>query len=201
MKKSLKRLVIDSATKFLYIELFEGFESKGYYHFEGHNDHSLYLMSEIEKLMNNANYLPTDLDEIIVGVGPGSYTGLRIGVTVAKMFAWNNKIPVYEVSSLALLASSSDVLGLVLPEIDARRGNSFLGVYSVTEDSVVEIKNDELRNLEDFIVSYDKQLHKVSMGKPDFNKVLNSNLLNECQDVHQLAPNYMRITEAERNKQ
>jgi len=201
MRKSLKKLIIDSATKFLYIELFDGDKSMGYYHNEGHNDHSLYLMSEIENLMNDASYSPKDLDQIIVGVGPGSYTGLRIGVTVAKMFAWNNKIPVFEVSSLALLASSSTKLGLVLPEIDARRGNSFLGVYKITEDNIFKVENEELRNLEDFIISYEDDLHKVSNGKPDFTKILNSDLLKECTDVHQLAPNYMRITEAERNKQ
>ena len=90
MKKSLMRLVIDSASKFLFIALYRDLECLGKYYKAGNNDHSVQLMKEIERIFLANDNKISDLDEIIIGIGPGSYTGLRIGVVVAKMFGWNN---------------------------------------------------------------------------------------------------------------
>ncbi|MFK5882777.1 MAG: tRNA (adenosine(37)-N6)-threonylcarbamoyltransferase complex dimerization subunit type 1 TsaB, partial [Candidatus Izemoplasma sp.] len=106
MSKLLKRLVIDSATKYLYISLHDGSAMIGKFYEAGNNDHSVKLMREIEIIMHQNNLTIGDLDEIIIGIGPGSYTGLRIGVTIAKIFGWNDNITVKSISSLALLASS-----------------------------------------------------------------------------------------------
>ncbi len=199
MKKSLKRLVIDSATKFLYIALFDGEVCLTDFYEEGHNDHSVKLMSEIENIFLANGLKVKDLDEIIVGVGPGSYTGLRIGVVVAKMFGWNNDITVKTVSSLALIASSYSGDKLILPEIDARRGNSFLGLYKNDGKGLKLVKNEELHNLDEYKELIKKEYEVVSFGKPDIIKLLHSNLLTEVKDIHSLNPNYLRITEAERN--
>ncbi len=199
MKKSLKRLVIDSASKFLYVALYEDLKCLGKYYAEGNNDHSVKLMSEIERIFVANNLKVKELDEIIVGIGPGSYTGLRIGVVVAKMFAWNDDIPVRTVSSLAMFASSSSFEGLVLSEIDARRGNSFLGLYRKTGNTLVLEDNEQLVNLEDYKESISESYEIVSKGEPNIEVILNSNVLFVVEDIHGLNPNYLRITEAERN--
>ncbi len=199
MKKSLKRLVIDSATKYLYIALYDGENNIGEFYEVGHNDHSVKLMTEIEILFNNNDTLVEDLDEIIIGIGPGSYTGLRIGVVVAKMFGWNNNIPVKTVSSLALIASSSDSDKLLLAEIDARRGNSFLGLYKNTGKGLELVQKEELTNLEEYKSNILNVYEVVSSGKPNISKILASDLLEDVKDVHGLNPNYLRLTEAERN--
>lgn len=201
MKKSFKRLVIDSATKFLYIGLFENAELLGKFYEAGHNDHSVKLMSEIENLFMRYKLRISDIDEIIIGVGPGSYTGLRIGVVVAKMFGWNNSIPVKTVSSLALIASSSDSSKLLLPEIDARRGNSFLGLYQNSSKGLSLVEKEQLTNLEEYKESLQKEYEVISFGEPNIGKLLNSDLLCLVKDIHGLNPNYLRITEAERNLQ
>lgn len=200
MKKLLKRLVIESATKYLYVSLLKGEDTLGFYYEEGDNDHSVKLMSEIERILLENKMKVKDLDEIIIGVGPGSYTGLRIGVTVAKMFGWNSKIPVKTISSLALLASSYNGEKDILAEVDARRGNSFLGVYKNTGNSLEMVVNEQLTNLDSFIDNYENDLEIVSQGQANIVKIINSNLLLPCEDIHNLAPNYLRITEAERNK-
>ena len=199
MKKSLKRLVIDSASKFLYVALYEDLECLGKYYAEGNNDHSVKLMSEIEKIFISSNLKVKDLDEIIIGIGPGSYTGLRIGVVVAKMFAWNDNIPVKTVSSLAMFASSSSFEGLILPEIDARRGNSFLGLYRKTGKTLVLEDEEKLVNLENYKESIKESYEIVSKGEPNIEVILNSDILSLVEDIHGLNPNYLRITEAERN--
>lgn len=199
MKKSFKRLVIDSATKFLYVGLFEDEKSVFSYYREGNNDHSINLMLQIEKGLKEQQLTVADIDEIIIGIGPGSYTGLRIGVVVAKMFGWNNDIPVKTISSLALMASSYQGESLILSEIDARRGNSFLGVFQVVNNTIVQVFEEELTNLEEYKNNLKETFEVVSNGEPDISKILHSDLLKEIKDIHALNPNYLRVTEAERN--
>lgn len=199
MKKSFKRLVIDSATSFLYIALYSDLEVLGKYYQSGKNDHSINIMDVIEKLFKEHNLKIKDLDEIIVGIGPGSYTGLRIGVVVAKMFGWNNNIPVKTVSSLALIASSYQGDHLILSEIDARRGNSFLGLYEIKNGHISLIDKEQLTNLEDYKMSIKGEFDVVSFGEPNMKLIVQSDICELCSDIHTLNPNYLRITEAERN--
>ena len=199
MKKSLKRLVIDSATKHLFVALYTDFECISKYYEAGKNNHSVKIMPEIERLLVDNNLKVKDLDEIYVGIGPGSYTGLRVGVVIAKMFGWNNKIPVFTVSSLAMMASSVNDSGLVLPEIDARRGNSFLGLYNIEEDIITLREDEQLTNLENYKASINGEFIVVSEGLPDMEKIIKSKIFQHVEDIHGLNPNYLRITEAERN--
>lgn len=199
MKKSLKRLVIDSATKYLYVALFDEFECLGKYYQAGHNDHSVHLMPEIEKLLTENGLKVKDLDEIYIGIGPGSYTGLRVGVVIAKMFGWNNNIPVFTVSSLALMASSFTGEGLILAEVDARRGNSFLGLYDICEGYLTLQEEEQLTNLEEYKSNIGKEFSVVSEGEPNIEMIIKSKMFTHIEDIHALNPNYLRITEAERN--
>ena len=201
MKQLLKRLVIDSATKYLYLGLFDGDVELSSFYEMGHNDHSVKLMTEVERMFTENKLKIDDLDEIIIGIGPGSYTGLRIGVVVAKMFGWNNNIPVKTVSSLALIASSYEGEKYILPEIDARRGNSFLGLYRNTGKGLELVKEEELTNLSKYQENLDIEFETISFGKPNIPKLLQSELLETVEDIHGLNPNYLRITEAERNIQ
>lgn len=199
MKKSLKRLVIDSSTKFLYVSLYSDFQCLGKYYQSGHNDHSTNIMGEIEHIFNINNIRVSDLHEIIVGIGPGSYTGLRIGVVVAKMFGWNNDIPVKTVSSLALIASSYSGKKLILVEMDARRGNSFLGLYGIENGKLVLKDKEQLTNLEEYKLSIKDAFETISFGEPNIPLIIQSDIALLCEDIHGLNPNYLRLTEAERN--
>lgn len=76
---------------------------------------------------------PTKLAAIVVGLGPGSFTGLRVGLSLAKGIALGARVPLLGVSSLALIAASHGP-GLVAPVMDARRGDIFCGLYQVSDD-------------------------------------------------------------------
>src|SRR5690606_20837175 len=69
-------------------------------------NHSLTAMPAIEELMAKAKVTPAQLTHIAVAEGPGSYTGVRIGLTIAKTLAWSLKIPLHMVSSLKVLAAN-----------------------------------------------------------------------------------------------
>jgi tRNA threonylcarbamoyladenosine biosynthesis protein TsaB len=90
--------------------------------------HATELMPAVAEALERAEVDWNDLDAIAVGVGPGTFTGLRIGIATARALATAAGLPLRRVSSLAALAAGMD--GLVrLPLIDARRGEVFAALY------------------------------------------------------------------------
>lgn len=197
MKKLLKRLVIDSATPHLYIALLSGETVIDDYFQKGNNDHSVSLMPTIEDMFRNNDVTINNIDEIIIGVGPGSYTGVRIGVVIAKMFAWTKDIPIKSVSTLALIASSSEKDGKILSMIDARRNNAFMGEFKLEKGILSQLDEEVFgdKSLKNEVIN---KYNVIEFGKPNMKVILKSNILEEVEDVHLLAPNYLRQTEAER---
>jgi tRNA threonylcarbamoyladenosine biosynthesis protein TsaB len=90
--------------------------------------HATELMPAIAEVMERAGADWGDLDAIAVGVGPGTFTGLRIGIATARALATAAELPLRRVSSLAALAAGIDAV-VRLPLIDARRGEVFAALY------------------------------------------------------------------------
>ena len=90
--------------------------------------HASELLPAINEVMERADVTFGDLDAIAVGVGPGTFTGLRIGVATARALAKANELPVRTVSSLAALAAGMPD-GLRLPAIDAKRGEVYAALF------------------------------------------------------------------------
>jgi len=166
---------------------------------QGDNNHSVTIIPLLDELLQKANLSLQELDEVIVGIGPGSYTGVRIGVTVAKMIGYLNQIRVRTISSLALIASASDQR-YVIPYVDARRGNAFVTCLKQENNMLSFVTEESLENLEQYLKQFDFEYELIEEGKPNVKKILASNLLEDVGDIHELKPNYLRITEAERNK-
>ena len=94
--------------------------------------HASELMPAVADVMSRAEVGWGDLDAIAVGVGPGTFTGLRIGIATARALASANGLPLRPVSSLAALAAGIEA-PLRLPLIDARRGEVFGALYEGAE--------------------------------------------------------------------
>lgn len=197
MKKSYRRLAIDTATKYIYLSLVVDDQEVASIYERGDNDHSVTIMPYLKEILDKENLSLKAIDEVIVGIGPGSYTGVRIGVTVAKMIAYLNQIKLTTISSLALMASVSDS-DYILPLIDARRGNGFMALFS-SQDQLTYVKEDTLQNIESFKKAIDVNYQVVEEGKPNIERIIQSNLCKQVTDVHDLVPNYLQVTEAERN--
>ncbi len=200
MKRSSKILVIDTATKYIYLSLIMDGEEKAHIYEEGINNHSVTIIPFLEKILNEEKIGLRDLTEVIVGIGPGSYTGVRIGVTVAKMIGYLNDIDVYSVSSLALMASSSKA-EYVLPLIDARRGNAFMALYHNNNNILEKVVGDVLENINDFESGLTQPFQVITSGNPEITKIIHSELLTKVSDINGLTPNYLQKTEAERNRE
>ncbi|MDD4608519.1 MAG: tRNA (adenosine(37)-N6)-threonylcarbamoyltransferase complex dimerization subunit type 1 TsaB [Bacilli bacterium] len=169
------------------------------------NDLSVKIFPIIESVFNNSGITPNDIDTIFVVNGPGSFTGVRIGVTIAKTYAWSLNVKIVPISSLELLATTKIAGEYVVPMIDARRNFVYGGIYDNDlnvkyNDNYIDI--DELISLvpeNSIIVSYDEL--DIDHIKPnvDLVKIVSKHLNDEGVNPHQLNPNYLKKTEAEEN--
>ncbi|TVY08411.1 tRNA (adenosine(37)-N6)-threonylcarbamoyltransferase complex dimerization subunit type 1 TsaB [Paenibacillus cremeus] len=97
-------LSVDTSTTSMSVALSRGSELLGEITSKAERNHSLYLVPTIQRVMAEAGVRPKELSAFSVGIGPGSYTGVRIGVTVAKTFAWTHKLALIGVSTLEAMA-------------------------------------------------------------------------------------------------
>ncbi|MGP6146711.1 tRNA (adenosine(37)-N6)-threonylcarbamoyltransferase complex dimerization subunit type 1 TsaB [Jeotgalibaca sp. A122] len=139
----MKILAIESSNQTMSVATVENGLVVSEYTRNGNLQHSTQLMPAIETVMNGSSWQPKDIDQVVVSKGPGSYTGVRIGATIAKTLAWTLKKPLVPVSSLKLLAANGLAFeGLIIPLIDARRENIYTGVYHVENGILVQVQED-----------------------------------------------------------
>lgn len=122
-------LYIDSSKKSLSVALASGNKLLFKSNILSYSRHSNYLMNEIEKAIKTTNINIEDIDNYIVVNGPGSFTGLRVGVTVVKTLAYALKKKLYEVSSLEVLKVQSDSNDLVISIIYDKKDASYVGIF------------------------------------------------------------------------
>ncbi|MBC2260019.1 tRNA (adenosine(37)-N6)-threonylcarbamoyltransferase complex dimerization subunit type 1 TsaB [Listeria sp. FSL L7-0091] len=145
-------LGMDTSSDTMTIALFNKGVVLGEYTTNLKKNHSVRLLPAIAALMEECGVKPTDLEKIVVAKGPGSYTGLRIGVTVAKTMAWDAGIPIVGISSLALLAENGLYFpGKVVALMDARRLNVYAGVYQANHGEMKNLIADSHTALTDLL--------------------------------------------------
>ena len=101
--------------------------------------HSSTLVPFLEKVLKKARWKPNDLDVLAVGIGPGSFTGIRVGVTTAKLLGWVWKKKLVGVSSLEAAARAKKISNGPVPvAVDARRGKIYAALYEKSGDKFAE---------------------------------------------------------------
>lgn len=178
--KSPIMLAMDTSTASLTIAVTEGERLLGSRHAIAERNHSRYLVPYIHELLQSLHLAPHQIDALCVGAGPGSYTGVRIGITVAKTMGWTLSRPVYTVSSLAALASGAyrqwtdnpqveeqiyeandTTLDWVIPLVDARRKQVFTGLYVVGDSgSIQSIVDDGIRLMSEWVQELSQMLQE-----------------------------------------
>ncbi|QKS70204.1 tRNA (adenosine(37)-N6)-threonylcarbamoyltransferase complex dimerization subunit type 1 TsaB [Paenalkalicoccus suaedae] len=190
-------------------------------------NHSIRLMPAIRMLFEEADMKSEEIDRIVVSEGPGSYTGVRIGVTTAKTMAWSLGVPLVGVSSMEMLAQNGRYFnGLISPFYDARRGQVFTGLYRAANGIVEQVEKDQLIMHEEWLTKLKDYDEPVLFFSPDIEK--HEELIREqlasaviaqpinqqshaaalaaigatrepVTDIHAFTPTYLRIAEAEAN--
>ena len=203
----MKVLYIDTSNDYLYsgIVINDKLVSKVKKNYE--KDLSKEALPKVIELFDKANITPKDLDKIIVVNGPGSFTGIRIGITIAKTIAWALNIKITPISGLTAMAISCDKDSYKMPLIDARRGFVYGAIYDkenkvVIEDSHIYLQDllNKSKDFNDVVVitnnDIDTNLEKVKYD-PDILKIIKYYENSEGINPHLVNPIYLKKTEAE----
>lgn len=219
-------LAIDTSNYTLGVALLDEDKVIGEYITNVKVNHSVRAMPAIQSLMKDCGVLPNQLTKIVVAKGPGSYTGVRIGVTIAKTLAWSLNIPIVGVSSLEILAASTGryFAGFIAPLFDARRGQIYTGLYQYQNEILETIVQDlniltvdwveklKSQNQPVLFVGNDLSIHRAVIEKElgdqaVFAEITEHNprpaelgLLGNkrlSEEIHSFVPNYIRMAEAE----
>lgn len=174
------------------------------------NDHSSYLVPTIDEAFKSNNIDFKELDEIIVGNGPGSFTGTRISIAVAKTYAFSFNIPVYMISSLEELIYDNDGYDFYVPIIEEKKENLYFSIFDKNKKRVMDDtyssteymykKLEELDGKILLISLSDKEYEKYDTVKASLNALnimKNIDVNNEKLNPHLLKPNYIKKIEAE----
>lgn len=203
----MKSLLIDTTTSNITVAVLNNLDVLNQYHENISTDIASKIILIIDNCLKKSNLTIQDIDKIFVVNGPGSFTGIRVGVTISKVIAWSLNKKIVPISSLELMATTSTNKKYIVPMIDARRDNVFGAIYDIDLNI---IKKDLLINIDELLgnldsnyelISYD-DLNKENIVKPkiDVSKIIEKHINDEGVNPHNLNPNYLKLIEAEENK-
>ena len=156
-------LAFETSAKAASVALFEGDRLLGEQYQNTGLTHSQTLMVMAQSLLSQCGRTAAQVEAAAVAAGPGSFTGVRIGVAAAKGFAWGAQIPLYGVSTLESMALGLGAWeGYVCPVMDARRSQVYNALFYVNQGEVVRQCEDRAISLADL----EKELKNLS--KPVF---------------------------------
>ena len=191
------QLVLDSSNKYLVVGLLKDKKIFDSVYYEAWQRQSEVMVQEIDNLLKKNQLTRKDLDAVAVGIGPGSYTGVRIAITIAKTIGYALKIKTYAKSSLFLL---KDCIKPTICIYNARSGRSYFAVYEGNKQLVKECIKTNLEVLDyikinsSFAVNGDVEHLGLVSGKYDifsnFIDVFNDE--NLVKNIFTLNPIYLK---------
>jgi len=147
----MKVLGIDTSTKFLCLGLAD---NRRFYEYRIELDrrHLSLLVPTINRTLQALGWKVQDLDYFAVGLGPGSFTGLRVGLAAIKAFSWAHKKPIVGLSTLDIIANNSRNCDKpVAVALDAKRNLIYCSIYRRNGDDLKRVSPDYLLQKEEFI--------------------------------------------------
>ena len=160
---------------------------------ESSKNHSIHTMPMIDEILKINNLLPSYLNEIIVVNGPGSFTGVRLGVTIAKTLAYTLNIPIKTITSLKAYAVSSDKETNKLVTIEDLKGK-YVGYFDKNNNLLSDytyLKNDEY---ETYIK--EKEQYLINNNTFDLNKIYKALQTEDSINPHIVNPIYIKGIDA-----
>lgn len=200
-------LFVDTSYKSMYVALIKDNELLNDKHMMTEANFSELLLPSISSLLENAGYSTNQINKIFVTVGPGSFTGIRIGLTVCKVLAWSLGIGIIPISSLEFMATTKVDTDYIIPIIDARRDKVFGGVYDSIGNAVIDDSYTCVSDLFSSLtgtykfVSYDNfDFDNVVVPSYDVMKLIKKHENDKEVNCHAIKPNYLKKTEAEESR-
>ncbi len=224
-------LAFETSAKAASVALFDGERLLGEHYQNTGLTHSQTLMVMAENLLKECGCTAQDVQAVAVAEGPGSFTGVRIGVAAAKGFAWGGEIPCYGVSTLEAMALGLGAYqGYLCPVMDARRSQVYNAIFYVNQGTVTRVTEDRaiaLKDLQRELQALDGPVFLVGDGSDLTYQTLSGEIpalvLPQPHKLHQravgvglgalrklaagekgdgnaLVPNYLRLSQAERER-
>ena len=206
----MRILYIDTSSSFLYTGIVD--KDNLICEVKRRIDHDLSTMalSIIADMFSKSDIKPIDINKIILVNGPGSFTGCRIGITIAKIYAWTLNIPITIISSLEAMATTNLEYDFYVPVIDARRGYVYTGIYDkegniilkdqYTRKTVIEMAANGMTSNYTYITNDNIELNgSVNKYDPNILKIVERYKDKEEINPHLIDANYLKLTEAEEN--
>ena len=146
----MKILAFDSTAKAASVAVCEDGRSLGLYTVDNGFTQSELLLPMAENLLHSLKLSFSDIELLAAAVGPGSFTGVRIGVSLVKGIAFGRNIPCVAVSTLEALAENISTLrGILVPVMDARRGQLYTAIFTSDGSSAERITDDAAISIEE----------------------------------------------------
>lgn len=124
--------------------------------------HSVLLMPLIEELLTRLDMKPADLDALSVSTGPGSFTGLRIGLSAVKGLALGSELPIYAADALSILAYGVfGYDGILVPMVDALRGGFYTGFYTFRDGKLQTVMEPAILTLDEVKEKLKEEKRKI----------------------------------------
>ena len=220
-------LAFETSAKAASVALFEGEKLLGEQYQNTGLTHSQTLMVMAEDLLKQCGKTAQEISAVAVANGPGSFTGVRIGVAAAKGFAWGRELPLFGVSTLEAMALGLGIhSGIVCPVMDARRSQVYNALFRFECGNCTRIREDRAISIEDLgkdLQNFDEPVFLVGDGSIlCYNILLKegiATILPPEHKMHQravgvglaaqkrtdgdanaLVPNYLRLSQAERER-
>ena len=212
-------LAIDTSTMISTVTIASDSEIIGDFNVNQQKTHSESLVPMIESLLDLLGMSIKDIDKFVISKGPGSFTGLRIGMTIAKTLAQAGDRGLIAVSTLLALANNSSSDKLKTPMIDARGNRVYGAVYDkdfnevIKEDlytidvfsKLVNELNSEVELIGEVASKYESLFVNAKTLPISFNNCIGKSLikiglekLDKSNNIYELSPNYLRKSQAER---
>ena len=185
----MRILAVDTSSKNCSVAIVEVYENKNYniIAFENSDDektHSQKLMPIVDKVFKEHNLTLKDMDLLACCVGPGSFTGIRIGIATMKAFADVTNIKTVSVTSLESLSYNIEEDGIIIPIIDCKNNNVYSAIFSRENNTYKQIGENISDNIDNAISLYkanaeNKNITFVGDGSILYKDLLTSRLSNK----------------------
>ena len=185
----MRILAVDTSSKNCSVAIVEVYENKNYniIAFENSDDektHSQKLMPIVDKVFKEHNLTLKDMDLLACCVGPGSFTGIRIGIATMKAFADVTNIKTVSVTSLESLSYNIEEDGIIIPIIDCKNNNVYSAIFSKENNTYKQIGENIADNIDNAINLYkanaeNKNITFVGDGSILYKDLLTSRLSNK----------------------
>lgn len=175
----MKILAIETSSKVCAVALFEDDKLIKELISEDENTHSVKLMPLIDELLKQTNTNVKDIDLFAVDKGPGSFTGIRIGIATAKAFVDVTESKIIGITSLEALAYNIEQDGIICSIIDARNDNVYCGLFERKNNIVKKYGDLEFSSINELLVrltKLDKNIIFIGSGAIVHKEIINNQL-------------------------